>query len=380
MRIASLGAFPFPFPQGSQVFFAEQARALAKVGAQVTLVCYGAGEGDPPTDLPLVRSRIAPAKLLSGPSLAKPAADASLAAALLAEHRREPFDAVLAHNAEAALAALLVRPAMRRPIVYVAHTVLAHELASYAMPRWKTALDTIGARIDAFAARRADAVVALSRKGESALARHARGPVIRIPPGLAPVERASDAAIGEACRRHGLAAGRFALYAGNLDGYQELPLLAAAAACVRVPIAVVTHADAAVPGPLFGVRSPSHTEARLLAHAAAVTLLARRAPGGFPIKLLNYMEAARPTIAHASVADPLVHGESGWLLADDAAAADWADAIATLVADPARAARLGAAARRTLERDHDPIALARRLLEWLASSVVSPARVRAERG
>jgi hypothetical protein len=41
--------------------------------------------------------------------------------------------------------------------------------------------------------------------------------------------------------------------------------------------------------------------------------------------------------------------------------------VNALLADPARAAQLGAEARRTLEREHDPITLARDVLGVLAS-------------
>ncbi|MCX5739764.1 MAG: glycosyltransferase family 4 protein, partial [Proteobacteria bacterium] len=186
MHVALVGAFPFPYPQGSQVFFAEQARALQAAGVRVTLVCYGRCAGAMPADLALVRAPFAPRKLASGPSPAKPLADLALAASLLAAHRRTPFDAVLAHNSEAALAALLVRPLLQRPVAYVAHTILKHELATYAPPRFAPALRWLGAHIDRHVARRADAVIALARAGERELSQHARGPVVRIPPGLAP--------------------------------------------------------------------------------------------------------------------------------------------------------------------------------------------------
>lgn len=364
MHLALLGAFPFPVPQGSQVFFAEQARSLAKAGARVTLVCYGRGEGEPPRDLALVRARLAPRKLLSGPSLGKPLADASLAAALVRAHRRDAFDAVLAHNAEAALAALAARPWLCRPVVYVAHTVLAHELATYAAPRWSAPLSALGARIDGFVARRADAVVALSRAAEAELGAHARR-IARIPPALAPSPAPTADAVAEVCHRHALVPGSFALYAGNLDGYQELDLLSAAAVIAKTPIVVATHGGGHAPAPLVTIRVRDAHEARLLTHGAAVTLLARRAAGGLPIKLLNYMEASRAIVAYASIADPLVDGESGRLLADDATTAEWAHAVDALAADPAHAARLGAAARRTLEREHDPATIAARLLALL---------------
>ena len=43
MRLAALGAFPFPAPLGSQRFAAEQADALRAAGAEVELLAYGPG-------------------------------------------------------------------------------------------------------------------------------------------------------------------------------------------------------------------------------------------------------------------------------------------------------------------------------------------------
>jgi glycosyltransferase involved in cell wall biosynthesis len=362
MHLALVGAFPFPYPQGSQVFFADQAHALQAAGARVTLICYGRGEGREPADLHLVRTPFAPRRHASGPSAMKPFADLALAATLARAHRRTPFDAVLSHNAEAALAALLARGAMQCPVVYVAHTVLGHELATYAPPRFGTALQRIGAAIDRAIARRADAVVVLAEAGERALAPHARGPMRRIPPGLAAGAVPAADAVAATCRRHDLEVGRYALYAGNLDGYQDLPVLAAAAVSIAAPVVAATHAPQRAPAPLRTVRVADAGELRLLTAGAGVALLARKAAGGFPIKLLNYMELSRAIIARASIADPLEHDRSGWLLADDAPAGAWAAAIDALLADPARAARLGAGARRTLERDHDPAAIAREVL------------------
>jgi glycosyltransferase involved in cell wall biosynthesis len=110
------------------------------------------------------------------------------------------------------------------------------------------------------------------------------------------------------------------------------------------------------------VRVADPGELRLLTFGAGVALLARSAAGGFPIKLLNYMVASRAIVARAFVADPLEHDRSGWLLADDAPPSAWAAAVNALLADPERAARLGAEARRTLEREHDPAAIARQVL------------------
>jgi glycosyltransferase involved in cell wall biosynthesis len=369
VHLALVGAFPFPFPQGSQVYFAEQARSLAAVGVRVTLVCYGAGEGRAPADLPLVRAPFAPRRLHSGPSAGKPVADLALAATLVRAHRRDPFDAVLAHNAEAALTALLARRVTRVPVVYVAHTVLRHELETYANARLGAPLRALGAGIDRCVARRADAVIALSRAAEQELSAYAPGRVVRIPPGLAPAAAPGESAIEAACARFGLARGRYALYAGNLDGYQDLDVLASAARETCAPIVIATHAPGDAPAPLVTARVADAGEARALTFGAGIALLARRAPGGFPIKLLNYMEAGRAIVARASIADPLVHDRSGWLVPDAAPARTWSDAVHALRADPLLAARLGSAARRVLEAEHDPASLAHRVVTLIETIV-----------
>jgi glycosyltransferase involved in cell wall biosynthesis len=376
VRIAIVGAFPFPLPQGSQVYCAEQAGGLRAAGAEVELLVYGSGAGALPAaarDLPIVRAPhwLSPRTLGSGPDVAKPFADLALAATLVRAHRRRRFDCVLAHNAEAALAALAARPLLRRPVVYMVHTLWRHELASYAPAplarRLEGPLARVGAGLDALLARRCDAIVALGPAAERALSPHARGPITVIAPALAPGPDPTPDSVAAACARYGLEAGRFALYAGNLDGYQELALLVDVARRTRAPIVVVTHAAGAPPAPLRTARVTDATEARLLTYGAGVAVLPRRAPGGFPVKLLNYLEARRAVVARHGVAEGLAHDASAWLLDDDAPPGAWAGAIDALLADPARAVRLGAAGRAVLELSHDPDAAARRTLALLAT-------------
>ena len=369
MRLALLGAFAFPSPQGSQAYLAAQARALRDAGAEVAIVCYGRGAaaGSDLEGIDVVRAprALSPRSLRSGPRLAKPGADAALALTLLTAHRRRRFDAVLAHNAEAAAVALAVRPRLRRPVVYVVHTLAECELETYAPAAFATALRPIGARLDRTLARRADALLVLSRAAERALGGAARGPLARIPPALAAGDPPAPDAIAAACLRRGLEPARFALYAGNLDRYQDLGALAAAARRVELPVVVATHGAGIAPPPLRTLRVEDAAEARRLLFGAARALLPRRVPGGFPVKLLNYMEAARAIAARAAVADTLEHRRSAWLLDDDAPADAWAGAIRALAADPSLAAELGAGARRTLAREHDPTHLAHRTLDFV---------------
>lgn len=84
---------------------------------------------------------------------------------------------------------------------------------------------------------------------------------------------------------------------------------------------------------------------------------ARRDP--FPLALLEGMALGRPIVASAvgGIPEMLTDGETGLLVPPDDPVA-LADALLTLLRDPARRTRLGAAARATLERRFSPEAFA----------------------
>jgi glycosyltransferase involved in cell wall biosynthesis len=352
LRLASIGAFAFPLPQGSQLYARDQALALRAAGSEVTLFCHGAGSGPEPAGLPLVRvpRALAPRRLRSGPSPAKPLADAALAAMLVRAQRARRFDLAIAHNAEAALAALCARAATGLPVLYVAHTLLGVELASYAPAPARPALDRLGRWLDRTVAARADGVLALCSHAAKELGREARGPLAVIPPGLDAAPPPAAEEVARRCARFGLEPGRYALYAGNLDAYQELGELAEAARRLApLPVVVATQqAEGAAPPPLRTLRHQGFEDGRALAFGAAVAVLPRRIPGGFPIKLLNYMEAGRAIVAHAGVAGVLEHGREAWLLAPGSGVAELAAAVGLLANDPVRAASLGCGAREAL--------------------------------
>lgn len=81
-----------------------------------------------------------------------------------------------------------------------------------------------------------------------------------------------------------------------------------------------------------------------LQHAAAVVAPLRVARG-IQNKILEAMAMARPVVASAGCAG-VIDAKPGEELLSAAAAGDFVDAVAGLIADPARAARIGAAARR----------------------------------
>lgn len=404
-RVALLGAFAFPYPQGSQIFFAQQARDLGEAGAQPVLLCYGRGVGEAPEAIERIPSpkRLAPRAMGSGPQWGKPVADLALLgtwlrAARRARQRAQPFDFVLAHNVEAAAIALASRRATRTPVVYVAHTLLRHELSAYLPERHSGEAARAGQQIERAIVRRADGVITLCGAAHRALSPHAPGEVALIPPSFEARPAPDPAHQARACRRHGLSPGRYALYSGNLDRYQDLDLLAAAARRLPAsfdPVVVASHAPpspAPSPTPLAPgretprsarlrhVRVRDFEEMRTLIHGAGCLVAPRRRIGGFPIKLLNYMEARRPIIAFAGAAPGLKHGESAWLIEETDSATETADrmaeamanALTALFADPALGRHLGAGARHRLEAQHPSPLIGAKTVDYLSRLARQP--------
>ena len=145
MRLLLVGAFPYPLSQGSQIYFQEQARALRSAGARVEMLTYASGRPQADTGRALEGfahhtppAWTAPRRLRSGPTWGKPLADLALAKSLrdavASKSRHNAFDAILTHNAEGCVTALLGLRGIRIPNVYCAHTLLGQELSAYLKP------------------------------------------------------------------------------------------------------------------------------------------------------------------------------------------------------------------------------------------------------
>ncbi len=366
-RVAVVGAFHFPVPQGSQVYVALQARALVQAGARVTLLCYGGrAPGAEPFEIVRTPGWSAPGSHRAGPQLGKAMANMALLRTLIAKHRTQRFDAVLAHNAEAAVVALLARRALHIPVIYVAHTLLGEELHVYGRSALEGFARSFGRHVDRRVARRADATIALSETAREVLSQWSPSPVALIPPGLAPGTPPSGQEIAKVCAAHQLEVGAYALYTGNLDAYQDVDeLVAAAALAPEVPVVVATHADAAdLPG-VRVVANCSAGTARTLTFGASMALCPRRSCAGFPIKLLNYMEAGRAILAREGIGGTFTHGRDAWLVPGRATPRVLAEAMSRLQADSPLRHCLGAGALRLLQITHAWPELARRTLRLL---------------
>jgi glycosyltransferase involved in cell wall biosynthesis len=425
MRLLLVGAFPYPHNQGSQVYFQEQAIALRAAGVEVSLLPYSSDASNSSKrrwraldgfDRWTSPEWTSPRSLRSGPSWAKPLGDLGLAMtlrdAVASSQPGSAYDAILTHNAEAALVALHALPNSRPPVLYCVHTLLESELSAYLKrPKRKglydlirafgatgpmtDRIDRMGGRIDRWIAERVDGSISLTQTADSVMRQFSEAPSALIPPPIPDPELESEPLNPmEVASRHALDPGRFFLYSGNLDGYQELGILSAAAAELArrsespPQIVIASHhlgrhpsgharrqggtsangqhvmdrdlrGGAAsewaesLPGVEFrSVESSSEMQALL--SAARASLVTRRARGGFPIKLVNSLATGTPVVAFHEQEWGLAHERNSLICAPDRPAQTLADAIERLAGDDALAERLSAGARALYLERHVP--------------------------
>ena len=370
-RVAIVAACPFPTLQGSQLLVRRLAHGLRARGHDTVVVTYAEGLEHALAEFPVRRiPRIPGLRALgSGPRVAKLVLDAALLLRLLHVLRRESVEVMHAHNYEAALIGLAARRLTGVPLIYHSHNALAEELPTYFRSRTARRLARFaGAIADREVPRRADHCIAICRELVGFL--RARGveeeAIEMIAPGGSPEEfpacSVAEAATIRAC--FGFGERPLLLYTGNLDGYQNLELLLASIGIVRRTIgdALLVLATHATPRDLPphlrrlppGVRlvtAGDFATVRDLIQVADLALCPRREWSGFPMKLLNYMAAAKAVVVSAGSAKAVHHGRNGLVVDDDSPEA-YADAIRELLADPARRRTLGAAARRTVEDEY----------------------------
>lgn len=347
LRIAMVGACPYPVPQGSQVFLRDNALALKERGHEVHLVVYGFGLGRDHSGLYIHRGRRFPgdSRTDAGPSFAKPLLDLDLVFKLreIVDHHK--IDVVYAHNYEALLVALL---AGKRPLIYHAHNAMSDELPYYF--RYKAIPERFGRWLDKTFPRRADRIVVPHRRlAGHLIVRGCDHTKITVVPPPVDADLFEPAKVGTDTPA--------VLYTGNLDTYQNLGLLFAAMKHVRrrvkdARLIVATNQEAEIPDAEIVKTLGFDALPRLLAQDS-IFVVPRVSWSGYPVKLLNAMAAGKAIVACASAAYPVTHEENGLVVADNDEKA-FADAILRLMGDPKLRAELGKKARATVLAHNRP--------------------------
>jgi glycosyltransferase involved in cell wall biosynthesis len=363
-----VAACPFPAPRGTPIRVLRLAEELASRGHRVHVVTYhhGLGEVDPLVQVHRIPPVEGYQELLPGPSLRKLGQlDPMLLRALVGLLRRDRVDVIHAHHFEGLLVAQAARTwsRTRSPLVFDVHTLLTSELPTYdlGLPEWAKRI--AASACDRWLPPLADHVASCTDR--------IRAKLTEI--GTLPPERITVVPNGVELRRFdtGGAAGRPAgtvprlIFTGNLARYQGIDLMLAALRVVlehrpEVRLTIVTsaafdeyeeHARALGVRDAIDIVPASVDEEPGLLGAADVALNPRVDCDGIPMKLLNYMAAARAVVSFEGSAPGLAHRHTAWLAADGDVQA-FASGVLALLDESELGRRMGDNARRFVQANH----------------------------
>lgn len=302
-----IAAQPFPTYQGTQASIRSMLEARAAAGKRAELFTYGTAGYEWRASFALHRGPDdARGALRSGPSWAKIWADLRMGSMLPTLCRQRAAHVLIAHHVEAMAIACRMRAL---PRVFFAHTDLAAELPSYAAQRYRGILTHAGALTDRALSTQANAIAAISPALRDLLQASTGVRTTYVP---TPWPVPEPIHLRERIRaRHQLGLQEqalVALYAGNLDAYQDAEQnLAALAHLVgsggpRLHLLLATNSAperfltrAVQLGVPFRTLPLGDEPVRRVLHAAAdLAIVPRATPGGLPMKLLDAMSRGLP--------------------------------------------------------------------------------------
>jgi glycosyltransferase involved in cell wall biosynthesis len=280
----------------------------------------------------------------------KPAADAALMLTASRVAKVYKCDLFHAHNVEGLGLGALLKLQTGLPLVYHAHNAMGPELPTYFDAHLAQAFaGLLGDVLDRTLPRAADAVITFDpdHKALHEVYGVEESRIHVIPPGLDGDEiHGADPELVASLRAE-LGAGQLLLYAGNPDGYQNLPLMWQAFKQVRakrpdVRLLCATGHDpqtfarelqeAGSPDGVIMHRFRTLDELRALFAVADVGLSPRTIWTGAPIKILNYLAAGLRVVACRSAARHILSPSCGMLVEDTPAA--FAGAILEVLEEP----------------------------------------------
>ena len=355
---------PFFEPRGTPFSEFHRIRALTDLGHQIDLVTYPFGEDVAMPGLRVFRSARPPfvERVRIGPSLAKLPLDAMLALTVVRRMWAARYDAVHSHE-EGGLIGIVAAAMLRVPHLYDMHSSLPQQLTNFAFSRSRV-VRRLFLAIERLMIRRSRVVVVICPSLEDTVRQidpHARTVLIENAPGSA--EDEATPADADAVRRHlGLARETpLVLYTGTFEAYQGLDLLFEAMAVVatarpdaRLVLAGGTTEQiaraceqckaAGIDGRTVfaGERPARDIPAYLL---AADVLVSPRSRGtNTPLKIYQYLRSGKPIVATRLLTHTQVLSDETAILTG-VSAREFADGVLRALADPARAAAIGARAR-----------------------------------
>ncbi len=378
-KIAMVAACPFPANYGSPGAIREMAQSLASRGNDIHVVTYPFGEELPADRLTIWRCswwKKQRSRIYSGPSLEKLFLDFFLLVKLCGVIRRQKIDVIHAHNYEGVLLGIVAKLITGRPLLYNAVNLMSDELHLYKFVRPAFLAKWIARLLDSFVTWWPDGFIAITNNLHQAMLARGVSPdrIALVPCGvdLEMFEKPSDAQLRA---QYEIGDRPVIMYTGINSPIQRLDYLFRAFSVVRqkfpntllMIVSPLEHdpdleanrslaAQLGVDSDVIWVEGHKLVELPDYLALASVAVISRPDMPGHPIKLLNYMAAARPIVCSAGAAKGVQHLHDAFLTRDH----DWehlAEGIITLLQDRALAEKLGKNAQETVIRDFDCDAL-----------------------
>ena len=362
LKIVMVAACPFPANHGTPAGIREISQAVAEKGHHVHIVTYHFGEGPSPEGVQV--HRIADIgfgrKMVVGPTKAKPIFNLLMVFTLCRVILREKIDLIHAHNYEGALIGYLARLFTRRPMIYNAINTMGDELPSYNFFKPRIIAVWLARFLDCIVPRMADFIIAISKDLEGFL-RKQRIPADRIQ--MIPLGVETKVFEGQdplkVRNRYDMGREPLVLYTGTVDRFQRIDYLLKAMKIVcekndEAKLFIVANiaseadiqscrkmvSDLGLQDHVKILPDQSFEEVPLFLAASDVTVLSRPDCPGFPVKLLNYMAAGKPTVLFEGSSKGLQHQQHAMVVKDH----DFqgmGEAILQVLEDRALAQRLG---------------------------------------
>jgi glycosyltransferase involved in cell wall biosynthesis len=333
---------------------------VADRGHEVHVATYHLGSGPVAPNVQVHRIGDVPSyrKTSPGPTFRKLVrVDPALTALLRRLLRRQRFDVIHAHHFEGLLVGAAARVGQRVPLVFDAHTLLMSELPYYRFGLPISAKTTLGRWGDRIFPRLAEHTICVTEtiRGKLVEQTGIASQCVSVVENGIELEHFDPARHPSPPRRPG----RSLIFTGNLAEYQGIDLMLKVFQQViaAVPDARLLIATDSSFGPYealareLGIRdridlipSPGFEGLPALLLGADVALNPRTDCDGIPVKLLNYMAAARPTVSFDTAAPGVTHGANGWL-AESGNVEAFAAGVVALLQDRDRARTIGQSAR-----------------------------------
>ncbi len=373
--VAMVAACPFPANHGSAASIREMSDTLSDLGHNVHIVTYPVGQEDIRVRRATVH-RTAPfrpetnAKV--GPSPEKFGRDFQLLRLLCRVIRQEQIDLIHAHNYEGALVGLMAKWLTGRPMLYNAVNLMRDELAGYRFIRPAWLAHGIARGLDWFIPIFPDHITAVSPElREWFIEQGVRATKIdMVPAGIEP--ELFDHPEPEKFRdRYPIAGRPVVMYTGVLNAFQRVDyLLCSFAVALREkpdalllvvsPLVSDAHerehrqlaAQLGISDSVVWISPHSLADLPSYLALADVCVVPRPECPGHPVKLLNYMLAAKPVVSFAGGAKGVRHLHDAFI-APNHDVEQLGRGIVTLLNDRALAARLAANAHATVLAEFD---------------------------